>query len=483
MGGGYNSVVRKPYASCESHFTSKHRKSKYPHHFVNSPLPPLHLFEPMNIPQLYQLFRLHPHITTDTRKIVPESIFFALHGQRFNGNDYAVKALQEGCSYAVIDQNISHSPEYASRLIHVEDTLTTLQELAHHHRQQFQGPVIQITGTNGKTTTKELIAAVLSQRWHVHYTQGNLNNHIGVPLTLLALPLHQANTIAVIETGANHPGEIDALSRITNPDCGLITNVGTAHLEGFGNLQGVIQTKTELYRYLQQKTDTYIFLHADNTHLTPHAKPLPCITYGSVGHHYDVEGEIINLDPFLTFRWQQPGQPSHQVRTQLIGDYNLPNMLAAIAVGLHFCITPQQINHALTTYTPNLGRSELRQTPTNTLIIDAYNANLTSMQAALQNFQNIQSHNPIAILGDMKELGAESTRAHQQILQQALNLNLTSLYLVGQEFTAVAAQTTAQCFPDVETLITHLKTHPITGATILIKGSNSTRLHHLPQFL
>ena len=444
----------------------------------------------MNIEEIYEIFRAHPVITTDTRQCPEGSIFFALKGERFNGNAFARQALEAGCTYAVVDEEISKSDE---RFIRVDDVLKTLQDLAHYHREQFHGPVLQITGTNGKTTTKELVAAVLGEKWHVTFTQGNLNNHIGVPRTLLTLPfLSDENEIAVIETGANHLGEIAFLSNIVDPDCGLITNVGRAHLEGFGSFEGVIATKTELYTFLRQKKEGFIFLHGDNENLVPKSEGLKSIKYGSAGHDYCVEGEVVECNPFVKMRWRSKNKKTwHEVQTQLIGAYNIDNMLAAAAVGLHFGVTPEQVDHALNCYAPHLGRSELKRTECNTLIVDAYNANLTSMNAALDNFRQIPAPHKMAVLGEMRELGAASAEAHQQVMEQALTLGLEKLWLVGEEMSKLANEqiskltnvTEVRFFHNVEEVKAELADTHLTDFLILIKGSNGTHLYELPESL
>ncbi len=444
----------------------------------------------MTIAELYGIFKNHPVITTDTRQCPAGSIFFALKGERFNGNKFALQALEAGCAYAVVDEDVTGNEE--DRLIKVDDVLKTLQDLAHHHRQQFNGPVLQITGTNGKTTTKELVAAVLGEKWHVTFTQGNLNNHIGVPRTLLTLPFESENEIAVIETGANHPGEIAFLCDIVDPDCGLITNVGRAHLEGFGSFEGVIATKTELYACLRQKKDGFIFLHGDNEHLVPKAEGLNSIQYGSAGHGYCVEGEVVECNPFVKMRWRSKDEANwHEVQTQLIGAYNIDNMLAAAAVGLHFGVTPEQVDHALGNYAPHLGRSELKRTERNTLIVDAYNANLTSMTAALDNFRQIPAAHKMAVLGEMRELGTASAEAHRQVMEMALTLGLEKLWLVGEEMSKLANEqiskltnvTEVRFFHNVEEVKAELAGSPLTDFLILIKGSNGTHLYELPEYL
>ena len=444
----------------------------------------------MTVAELYEIFKNHPVITTDTRQCPEGSIFFALKGERFNGNKFALQALEAGCAYAVVDEDVAGNEE--DRLIKVDDVLKALQDLAHHHRQQFNGPVLQITGTNGKTTTKELVAAVLGEKWHVTFTQGNLNNHIGVPRTLLTLPFESENEIAVIETGANHPGEIAFLCNIVDPDCGLITNVGRAHLEGFGSFEGVIATKTELYACLRQKKDGFIFLHGDNEHLVPKAEGLKSIRYGSTGHGYCVEGEVVECNPFVKMRWRSKDEADwHEVQTQLIGAYNIDNMLAAAAVGLYFGVTPQQVDHALGSYAPHLGRSELKRTEHNTLIVDAYNANLTSMTAALDNFRQIPAAHKMAVLGEMRELGAASAEAHRQVMEMALTLGLEKLWLVGEEMSKLANEqiskltnvTEVRFFHNVEEVKAELAGTPLTDFLILIKGSNGTHLYELPKYL
>ena len=431
----------------------------------------------MEISQLHQLFLQCGEVTTDSRCLPNGSIFFALRGERFDGNAFAAKALEGGCAYAVVDdENLPADP----RFIRVENALTTLQQLAAFHRKHLGIPILQITGTNGKTTTKELTAAVLAVNHHIVYTQGNLNNHIGVPLTLLRLT--SEHDMGVIETGANHPGEIDFLSRIVDANEGLITNVGRAHLEGFGSFEGVVQTKTELYRYLQSMPNTSIFLHADNEILARHVGTLPTVTYGSVGNGFDVEGEVIDCTPFLRFRFRVGGEEWHEVQTQLIGAYNLPNALAAIAVGSRHGISAKQAADAIARYAPSNRRSELVKTARNRLIVDAYNANPTSMKAALDNFALIASPRKLAILGEMRELGEVSAEEHRRLLEQASAIPDTELWLVGENFRPFVPKN-ARWFADVEAVKQTLQTDCPSDALILVKGSNGTRLFQLPEFL
>lgn len=437
----------------------------------------------MQISELYTRFLAHPVVTTDTRDCPEGSMFFALRGETFNGNDFALRALQNGCAYAVVDD--ARLPVEDDRLILVDDVLQTLQDLAAYHRHCLGTPIVQITGTNGKTTTKELTAAVLSETKNVLFTEGNFNNHIGVPKTLLRLtPEHD---IAVIETGANHPGEIAALSQIVDADCGLITNVGRAHLEGFGSFEGVIKTKGELYDYLRLKPKAFIFLDGGNPHLCAIAEGLNHVTYGEIveGKSFDIEGKITTCDPMLHFRFRVRGGEWYDVATRLIGSYNLTNALAAIAVGTHFGVSPDVAAKAIAEYVPSNNRSEWLKTETNELIVDAYNANPTSMKAALDNFLQIRHAGKMAILGEMRELGAASSEAHLAVVRQALSLNLEALWLVGAEFRVYAeADDRITWFPDVEAVITSLQggNRPL-HRLILVKGSNGTKLFRLPPLL
>ena len=426
--------------------------------------------------QLYSLFKQHSVCTTDTRDCTPGSIFFALRGTTFNGNDFALKALEAGCAYAVVDDPSLPADE---RLLQVPDVLLALQQLAAYHRKMWGGPVVQITGTNGKTTTKELTAAVLQRKFNVLFTQGNFNNHIGVPKTLLRLT--REHQIAVIETGANHPGEIATLSHIVQPDCGLITNVGSAHLEGFGSFEGVLHTKGELYEQLRSQANGFVFLHADNEHLVSIVGTLPTVTYGAPGQGYDVEGEVLQAAPFLAFRFRVRGGAWQTVRTQLIGDYNLPNALAAVAVGTHWGVSPEDAAQALADYRPTNNRSQWLRTERNELIVDAYNANPTSMRAALQNFAAIDHPHKLLILGEMRELGDASQEEHKLIAELARKTQPEEVWFVGREFEPFADG--SRWFPDVEAVKEALQEKPLKDRLVLVKGSNGTRLYQLPEFL
>lgn len=430
-----------------------------------------------SLEELYSLFQSHSVITTDTRHCPESSLFFALRGERFDGNAFALQALQAGCAFAVVDDPAVGGDE---RLLHVPDVLTTLQQLAALHRRTLGTPIVQITGTNGKTTTKELTAAVLARKFDLLCTQGNFNNHIGVPKTLLQLrPHHQ---MAVIETGANHPGEIALLTDLVQPECGLITNVGMAHLEGFGSFEGVMRTKGELYDYLRHKPGGFIFLHADNEHLCRMAGSLPAVRYGLPGHDCYTEGEVLDCTPFLRLRFRTQGGQWHEVQTHLIGAYNVANVLAAAAVGAHFGVPDVDIAEALAAYEPTNNRSEWMRTQRNELIVDAYNANPTSMKAALDNFALIAHDHKMAILGEMRELGTASDEAHRAVAAQAASLHCEEVWLVGEAFRAHAAG--ARWFPSVAEVKAALEAEGApTGRLILVKGSNGTRLFELPGVL
>jgi UDP-N-acetylmuramoyl-tripeptide--D-alanyl-D-alanine ligase len=421
------------------------------------------------VTELYSLFLKQRAITTDSRDCPKGSIFFALKGETFNGNAYAASALEKGCAYAVIDE-----AEYAAdgRYIVVPDVLTTLQQLANEHRKALGTPIVGITGTNGKTTTKELVATVLGKKYNVLYTQGNFNNHIGVPKTLLQLT--EEHNMAVIEMGANHPGEIKTLVNIVEPDCGLITNVGKAHLEGFGSFEGVIKTKGELYDFLREHKGK-VFIDEENEHLMNISSGLNLIPY--------VTGEVIDCAPYLHFKWQ-----GGDIMTHLIGAYNIKNMMAAATVGLHFGVSVADINDALAGYIPSNNRSQLTITEKNKLIVDTYNANPTSMMAALQNFSIMQVSPKMAILGDMRELGEVSEAEHKKVVDFLTAEEAKAkegeflVWLVGAEFSKTSCH--FRKFPDVAAVKKALEEEGVpTGYHILIKGSNGIRLFELPALL
>lgn len=425
----------------------------------------------MKLAALYQIFQECQSVTTDSRNCPDGSLFIALKGELFNGNAFAKLALDSGCAYAIVDE-AEYAVESDRRYILVDDCLQTMQELANYHRRQLGTRVIGITGTNGKTTTKELISSVLCKTYNVLYTLGNLNNHIGVPATLLRLkPEHD---LAVIEMGANHQGEIKFLSEIVEPDYGIITNVGKAHLEGFGSFEGVIKTKGELYDFLRKKDDSTVFIHHDNSYLMNIAGGLNLVSYGTQEDLY-INGHITDNSPYLAFDWKAGKDGEiHQVRTQLIGEYNFPNALAAITIGRFFGVEAKLIDEALAEYTPQNNRSQLKKTEDNTLIIDAYNANPTSMMAALQNFRNMTVPHKMLILGDMRELGAESSAEHQKIVDYIKESAFEKVWLVGEQF--AAAQHSFKTYANVQEVIKELEVDKPKGYTILIKGSNGIKL-------
>ena len=431
----------------------------------------------MEISELYKIYTEHPVVTTDSRDCPKGSIFIALKGASFDGNKFAATALEKGCSYAVVDE-----PQYAtdSRCILVDDCLTTFKELARHHRRQFHIPVIGITGTNGKTTTKELVSAVLAKKYKVMHTEGNFNNDIGVPKTLLRLrPEHE---IAVVEMGASHPGDIKKLVEYVEPQYGIITNVGRAHLLGFGSFEGVIKTKGELYDYLRSRQDSTVFIDNDNEHLRAIAHDLKLVKYGTTpDDSLYVSGRVVECAPTLTFEWRHEAGDWHRVETHLIGSYNLYNMLAAAAIGLYFGVSEEAVSQALTDYVPSNNRSQLEITRHNKLVVDAYNANPTSMMAALKNFRDMKVDHKMAILGDMGELGAVSGEEHQRIADFLKEIPMDEVWLVGPEFGKTDCP--FRKFNDVEEVKAALKDHTPTGRCILIKGSNSTHLYQLPALL
>ena len=429
---------------------------------------------------LYEIFLEHPEITTDSRNCPAGSIFFALKGENFNANEFAAAALNDGCSYAVIDESKYPTDE---RYIVVNDVLKSLQELAGQHRQQLGTKIIGITGTNGKTTTKELIAAVLKEKYKILYTQGNLNNHIGVPLTLLKLkPEHQ---LAIVEMGANHPGEIKQLCEISRPDFGIITNVGKAHLEGFGSFEGVMKTKAELYDYISAN-GLGIFINDDNDFLKQMAvnskvNPDKQIAYALQGHPdlSMVTGKVLNSDPFLIMECQTGN--TFQLKTQLIGSYNAENVLAALTIGHFFGLKNEQIIQGLENYAPVNNRSQFIASNKNKLIVDAYNANPTSMQAAINNFAAMEAVTKTVILGEMLELGAQSAEEHQVIVDLLIEKSFTNVLLIGKAFQNCTSDFLT--FETVENLITYLSENNIENQTILIKGSRGIRLEKIISLL
>ena len=428
----------------------------------------------LRIEFLYSYFEEHPQVCTDTRKIEEGAIFFALRGDQFDGNKFAEEALNKGCSLAVIDDAKYRKD---SRYFLVNDVLTTLQLLANFHRQHLEIPIIAITGSNGKTTTKELVSAVLSKKFKTLATKGNLNNHIGVPLTVLSIT--KEHEMAVIEMGANHLEEIHRLCQIALPNYGLITNIGKAHLEGFGSIKNIIEAKTELYQHLHKYGGT-AFVNKDDATLMKHASLLVHCAYGK--SEAQCIGEITANDPYISLRWKNfenknPIENQEIVSTQLIGNYNFNNILSAICIGDYFEVDENDINEAIRSYVPSNNRSQVIKKNGNTILMDAYNANPTSMKAALENFIEMNGDNKVLILGDMLELGAASKEEHQNIVQLIEENHFAQVLLVGQLFSET--KNLAQCFPSNIEAIEWLKGKPIEKAHILIKGSRGIRLEKI----
>lgn len=421
--------------------------------------------------EIYKIFKENPLISTDTRKIEENCIFFALKGDNFNGNKFAQEALEKGAGYAVIDEK-----EYliSYKTILVENVLQTLKELANLHRRKLGIPILAITGSNGKTTTKELVSAVLSQKFNMSFTEGNLNNHIGVPLTLLKM---NADTeFGVVEMGANHPGEIAELCNIAEPDFGIITNIGKAHLEGFGSFEGVIKTKSELYNYIQNKNGT-VFYNYDNPILTELTREIQNkISYGQENANFT--GELLTSPPFVhlkaTFK-----KGVLYLNTNLTGDYNFENIMAAACIGNYFEVNPLEIQKAIKSYQPQNNRSQLINKNGLKIIMDAYNANPTSMQASIKSFMSNVSDTSYLILGDMLELGNYSKQEHTAILEMLKNYPSTTVYTVGKNFFEIADNFNCHPFQNVEQLCNYLQNTPITNGNVLIKGSRGIQLEKI----
>ena len=450
----------------------------------------------LQVKELYKLYQQHPVITTDSRNCPEGSIFLALKGESFNGNQFALQALEKGCSYAIVDEEVeessAHPSPLANRLIKVDNCLQTFKDLAREHRRQFDIPVVGITGTNGKTTTKELIRAVLAACYNVMATEGNFNNDVGVPKTLFRLD--DMTEIAVIEMGASHPGDIKTLVETAEPTCGLITNVGRAHLQGFGSFEGVCKTKGELYDYLLAH-DCPLFVNRDNEHLMQMINSklsnstFPDIYYYGQSDNEDIliRGEVVSCAPFLKFRWREQdadaGYTSEwmEVQTHLIGAYNLDNMLAAITIGYVNNIPFEQINQALENYVPTNNRSQMTETEKNHLIVDAYNANPTSMAAAIDNFKRMEVSPKMAILGMMGELGDVSQEEHRKVVALLQEAHFDEVWLVGSEFQK--ATSPFRTFSNVEEVKAAIAQEQPQNRYILIKGSNSVKLYELPPLL
>ncbi len=428
--------------------------------------------------RLYSIFKECKTVSTDTRTIAPGSMFIALKGDNFDANTMVELALKQGAGHVVTSNS---KLEGNSNITVVTDTLKTLQELASFHRSKLTIPIVGITGTNGKTTTKELISAVLSSQLKCYATKGNLNNHIGVPLSILAIDT--SHQIAVIEMGANHKGEIELLSSIARPTCGVITNVGKAHLEGFGSFEGVKETKAELYNNIKSSKGK-IFINADNKNLTKMLGKYDNIfTYASSGEA-SIIGRATGADgEFLKLEWHAKNGSTNTISTNLLGNYNLENVLAAISIGVWFNITPENINKAIAGYTPSNNRSQKLQTERNTIFLDAYNANPSSLTLAIANFASAPG-DKMLILGGMKELGMHSKAEHKAILENITKLNFKKVILVGSEFEELKGQYPNYNYINNTVLLCdYLASNPISGRTILVKGSRSNQLEKTIQFL
>lgn len=418
----------------------------------------------MKIQDLYQIYVAHPIISTDTRNCIENSLFFCLKGESFDGNKFALSAIEMGVAYAIVDDSSIIHPQ----AIIVENVLKTLQELAHFHRQQLNIPVIGITGTNGKTTTKELVSAVLKSKYKVAFTQGNLNNHIGVPLTLLSIGTDIE--IAVIEMGANHVGEIAELCAIAQPTYGLITNIGKAHLEGFGGIEGVIKTKKALYDSVIEANGT-LFVNSDDELLMNLSNHSNRIEYGS--KNGAVVGEIINFEPTVSV-----GISTFNLNfdTQLVGAFNLPNILAAISIGNYFKVDLSLIQTSLQNYQPSNNRSQLIQTSTNLVFMDAYNANPSSMEVAISHFLSIDKPKKVAIIGGMRELGEYSDEEHLKVVNRFINYPEVAVYFVGDEFIKVNNNPSFITFQSSVEAFDFFKNHPVNDAYVLLKGSRGIKM-------
>ncbi len=439
-----------------------------------------YFFNLMNIQELYQVYLQYPCVTTDTRKPVRDSIFFALHGENYDGNNFAAEALNKGAAYAVVDD---HTLSFDNRYIMVNDTLTVLQELATYHRSKLSAGIIAVTGSNGKTTTKELIYRILLQKYHAFATHANLNNHIGVPLTILGIK--QEHQIGVVEMGANNAGEIMKLCHIAQPAYGLITNIGRAHLEGFGSLEGVRKTKRELYDYLDVAHGC-IFVKGDNKVLTDMIVKFSggIVKYGDCDESI-CRAEILETYPSLALHVYIGKNASVplKMRSNLVGDYNRENILAAVSIGTYFSISNEKIKQAIEGYTPEFFRSQFKKTKSNRIILDAYNANPTSMEAALKNFHHHPGLNKVLILGEMKELGDSSGEEHAKLIRLIHDMGFKHVFLVGEAFRGIDKPTGWKCFGNVGEMISELQKKPFNDTTILLKGSRAVQLEKLLPYL
>lgn len=420
----------------------------------------------MQIEALYKIYQQHPSVQTDTRKLKAGDIFFALKGDNFNGNTFAKQAIETGAAYAVIDEAAFEIP---GKTVLVDDVLTALQQLAKYHRQQFNIPFLAITGSNGKTTTKELIHAVLSSSYKTYTTEGNLNNHIGVPITILKIKSDAE--LAVIEMGANHQKEIASYCEYSMPTHGLITNCGKAHLEGFGGVEGVRKGKGELFDYLKKNNGT-AFIMSDYDYLHEMSKGISTIIkYGTTDAA--IEGNISQSEPFLAVTIHK-GASTGIIKTQLVGDYNLPNVLAAVTLGKHFGVADEKIKSSIENYSPSNSRSQLVEKGSNKIILDAYNANPSSMKLAIENFSRLQTDSKVLMLGGMAELGDESLHEHKAIVELISQNQWNAVVLVGGDF--VKLQHPYISFTNVTEAKEWLQKQHFENTHLLIKGSRSMQM-------
>jgi len=425
-----------------------------------------------SIQSIYKLFLQSKQVTTDSRNVPKNAVFFALRGENFNGNEFAEMALDNGAAFVIVDDKRFLGKE---KYIVVENSLVALQDLAIMYRESLKAKFIGITGSNGKTTTKELAREVLATKYKVQATVGNFNNHIGVPLTILSLPTDL--DFAIIEMGANHIGEIANLCEIAQPDFGLITNIGKAHLEGFGSFEGVIKAKTELYDYIRESNGS-IFINSDNALLESLSGNLKKISYGENSDAFS-QAELLNSFPYLMIK----SKAGLAISTKLIGKYNFENVLASLCVGKYFGVKEDKIKEALEAYQPENNRSQILVTNDNTLILDAYNANPTSMEAAISNFSESDYTNKVLILGEMLELGANSKKEHQLIVDLALKGKFERTLLAGREYEDTKETKGLLVFKNSDELDSYLENNPIKGKTILIKGSRANKLEQIQKYL
>lgn len=426
----------------------------------------------ISIQELHYHFNLSSGVCTDTRNIKENSLFVALKGENFDGNQFVQQAIKAGAKFAITSVAANAN---GNTIFYVNNTLKALQDLANFHRKQFNIPVIGVTGSNGKTTTKELLYAVLSKKYNTLATKGNLNNHIGVPLTLLQL--NKNHELAIIEMGANHQGEIEELSHIAEPTIGIITNIGKAHLEGFGGIEGVIKGKTELYRFLQNHMGLIVY-NADNQILKAHALSERTLSY-SFNAEADCKGTIVNEQPFLSINYNYRQSSYNRVDSNLIGLYNAENILSAICVGKYLQVDDASISDAINAYAPDNSRSQIIKNGNNTIILDAYNANPSSMKAALENFSKMEAQHKIVILGDMFELGETSSIEHENIIKEAMKGNYQKMIFIGPRFFEHRSSTGALYFENTIQCSEYLKTLSKINLTILIKGSRGMKLEFL----